>query len=121
MPIFTQEGLYGMVGGRYHDLMAERIRKVVTQNLVDEHKRSPFGQHSDALQRILNYLGSFPMQGKLILEHDGHERWYVSRLVVEERVTRVDRVSGPYDEKSATHAVFVQRLKEILNIDVPIE
>jgi hypothetical protein len=31
----------------------ERIRALVTDELVEEHARKPLGQHSDALERVL--------------------------------------------------------------------
>ncbi len=119
MPMFSQDELNGMVAARYHDRMRAQIAQLITPELVQEHKQVTFGQHSGALQRVLNYVGNLPMQGKLILEHDGHQQWYVSRLHVQPTFTRTERISGPYSSEAvATHAVFVRRIHEIINIDV---
>jgi branched-chain amino acid transport system permease protein len=117
MPIGSQAKLDEVVQ-RGHDLRRRSmVRELVTPQTIAEHRDDPFGQHSDALSRIVNYFGDLPLEGKLIAEHDGSERWYVSRLIGFPPV-RVDRIDGPFDsERVAVHAVFLQRLSEVLGLD----
>ncbi|MDT7651708.1 MAG: hypothetical protein QOI36_3114 [Pseudonocardiales bacterium] len=118
MPLTSQELLDGTIAARFHDLTRKRLRLLLTRDLVAEHERQPLGQHTDALRRVLTYLGSFPIQGKLIVEHDGHERWYVCRLSHTDRL-RAQRIEGPLDtEGAAVHAVFLRRLRAVFG-EVP--
>lgn len=108
-----------MIGETYHRRMLEALRPLVTPEVVAEHRASPLGQHGNALQRILNYLGSLPIDGKLIVEHDGSDRWFVSRLTGYP-ATGAERVQGPFrSEGAAADAVFRRRLSEVFGIAVP--
>lgn len=116
MPLSTQQALDGMVAARFHDRMRTDLRPTLTPELIAEHERQPFGQHSDALRRVLTYLGSFPIQGKLIVEHDGNEQWYVCRFVYTD-VLRAERVAGPYPtEGEAVHSVFLHRVRQVFGV-----
>jgi hypothetical protein len=116
MPVESKEALDEVIDAWHHPRMQEALRPLITAELIAEHERQPFGQHSDALQRVLNYLGSFPIEGKLIVEHDGEEDWYVSRLLGTNPM-RAERLAGPFDaEGVATNAVFRLRLAEIFAI-----
>jgi hypothetical protein len=112
----SQEALEAVVGATYHARMLAFLRPLITPEIVDEHRRSPLGQHSDALQRVLNYVGSLPIDGKLIIEHDGGERWFVCRLAGWP-ATRAERIAGPFaGEGQAMDAVFRQRLREVFGL-----
>jgi branched-chain amino acid transport system permease protein len=116
MPVHSQEALEAVVGETFHARAQASLRPLITPELVAEHRRSPQGQHSEPLQRILNYFGAFPIDGKLIAEHDGADHWFVSRLSGFPAV-RADRILGPFDsEGEAVDAVFVRRLAEIFDL-----
>jgi hypothetical protein len=117
MPVESQSALDAVIGERFHARVRERLRPLITAEVVDEHRRDPLGQHSDPLQRLLNYLGSAPIDGKLITEHDGADHWFVSRVVGFPAI-RADRVLGPFDsENEAIDAVFRQRLLEVFGVE----
>src|ERR1700758_3376436 len=117
MPVDSQAQLEAVVGVPYHARMRASLRPLITPELVAEHRAAPLAQHGDALQRVLNYLGSLPIDGKLIVEHDGAEHWYVSRLVGFPAVM-AHRMAGPFDaEGAAMDAVFRQRLLDIFGIE----
>ncbi|WP_157467241.1 hypothetical protein [Frankia sp. QA3] len=88
-----------MVDARFHARRYVDLRPTLTPELVAEHEHQPFGQHSDALRRVLTYLGSFAIPGKLIVEYGGDERWYVSRFTTAPAGLRTERVAGPYPTK----------------------
>lgn len=118
MPVSSQAQLEAVVGVPYHARMRASLRPLITPELIAEHRATPLGQHSDALQRVLNYFGSLPVDGKLIVEHDGAEHWYVSRLVGFPAVN-AQRMAGPFGaEGAAMDAVFRQRLLDVFGIDV---
>lgn len=119
MPLGSQEQLDEVIGSRFHARRVEALRPLVTAELVVEHGRAPLGPHGDALQRVLNYLGLFPIDGKLITEHDGSE-WFACRLVGFP-ATRAERVAGPFEsEAQALHAVFLRRLLDVFGLRFPV-
>jgi branched-chain amino acid transport system permease protein len=119
MPVGSQEDLDAVIGRRFHARRFESLRPLITAELVEEHRRAPLGPHSDALQRVLNYLGLFPIDGKLITEHDGRE-WFVCRLVGFPAV-RAERVTGPLGgEAQALHEVFRRRLHDVFDVRFPV-
>jgi branched-chain amino acid transport system permease protein len=116
MPVDSQEELEAVVGEAFHAKMRATLRPLITPELIAEHRRSPLGQHGDALQRVLNYFGALPIDGKLITEHDGSDRWFVSRLAGFPAV-RADRILGPFGtEGEAMDAVFRQRLDDVFGL-----
>jgi branched-chain amino acid transport system permease protein len=118
MPVESQAALEATVGETFDARMRASLRPLITPELMAEHRRSPLGQHSEALQRLLNYFGALPIDGKLITEHDGADHWFVSRLSGFPAV-RADRVQGPFDsEGEAMDAVFRQRLADVFNVEL---
>jgi hypothetical protein len=118
LPVENTTQLEAVIGAPYEERMMSRLRPLITAALVKEHERDPFGDRSDALRRVLTYLGNLPIDGKLIVEHDGAEHWYVCRLCGFPPV-RVDRIEGPFaTETAAIHAVFVRRLREVFGIEL---
>lgn len=116
MPVDSQDALEAVVGEAFHAKMQASLRPLITPELIAEHRRAPLGQHGDDLQRVLNYLGALPIDGKLITEHDGADHWFVSRLVGFPAV-RADRILGPFDtEGEAMDAVFRQRLADVFDL-----
>jgi hypothetical protein len=116
MPVESQEALEAVVGETFHARMQASLRPLITPELIAEHRATPLGQHSEALQRVLNYLGALPIDGKLITEHDGADHWFVSRLVGFPAV-RADRILGPFHtEGEAMDAVFFQRLQDVFGL-----
>jgi branched-chain amino acid transport system permease protein len=119
VPIRSQSELDTVIAARFHARRAAALRPTITAELVEEHRRAPLGPHSDALQRVLNYLGMFPIEGKLITEHDGAQ-WFTCRLVGFPAVS-AERVAGPLQsEVEALHAVFRQRLADVFGLDFSV-
>jgi branched-chain amino acid transport system permease protein len=116
MPVDSQEALDAVVGERFHAKLRTSLRPLITADLVAEHRRLPLGQHSEPLQRVLNYFGALPIDGKLITEYDGADHWFVSRLAGFPAV-RADRILGPLNtEGEAMDAVFRQRLLDVFGL-----
>jgi len=119
MPIGSQEDLDAVIAERFHARRVEALRPLITAELVDEHRRAPLGPHRDALQRVLNYLGLFGIDGKLITEHDGEE-WFVCRLSTVPAL-HAERVAGPLEsEAQALHEVFRRRLLDVFGLRFPV-
>ena len=115
MPIESQEDLDAVIGLRFHARRVRSLRPLITAEMVEEHRRAPLGPHSDELQRVLNYLGLFPIDGKLITEHDGSQ-WFVCQLIGFPAL-RAERVAGPLEsEAEALHEVFRRRLLDVFGL-----
>lgn len=118
MPVGSQDDLDAVIGRCFHARRVQALRPLITAEMVEEHRRAPLGPHSDGLQRVLNYLGLFGIDGKLISEHDG-ESWFVCR-VVGFPALGVERVAGPLDsEAQALHEVFRRRLADVFGLSFP--
>lgn len=102
---------------RFNKRLRDRLKKLVTPELIEEHRVDPLGHHSDALSRVLNYFRRGEMADKYVIMRlkDGEERY---------RIMAVSGVSGMppriVDDREyvalndAYHAVFVLRVNDLL-------
>lgn len=92
-----------------------RLRGLVSDAVIEEHRQRPLGQHSDALERLLNYFRRGGMAGKLgIFQPDPAVPQY--RLVVFPGRRGVP--AAVEDEvftslNAAYHAVFLRRIAQL--------
>lgn len=104
------------VYARWDARMKEKLRPLVTEELIAEHSRNPWGQHSDPLERVLNYFRRSPARGKYaVLCTRPHAEWRIIVMPGErgKAPTFLDdrRFSS---EREAVHAVFNERVKELM-------
>ena len=103
---------------RFDKRLRERLKALITPELIEEHRRAPLGPHSDALSRVLNYFrrGEMPDKYAILQEGDpGSWRYSVMALSGEPgKPPRVvdDRLYDTRDE--AYHAVFLLRVNDLL-------
>jgi hypothetical protein len=121
VPVRSQAELDAVVAERFHARRVAALRPTITDEMVAEHRRSPLGPHGDALQRVLNYLGLFGIDGKLITEHDDPAgQWFVCRLAGFPALS-AERIAGPFpSESEALHAVLRRRLAEVFGLEFPV-
>ncbi len=93
----------------------ERIKALVTDELIAEHAAKPLGQHSDALERVLQYFRRQPQAGKYIIvatkpwgEYkvgvlSGH-RGHTASIADDETFA---------SEEEAMHGIFLRRVNEL--------
>ncbi len=55
-----------LVYARWQARIASDIRALITDQLIEEHRRKPLGQHSDGLERVLNYFRRAPQAHKYV-------------------------------------------------------
>ena len=90
-----------------------RMRALITDELIAEHARSPLGQHSDALERVLAYFRRQPQAGKqVVVATKPWEEYRIAALtgVRGEPATIVDDEVFPTEE-AAMHGVFLRRVQ----------
>jgi len=92
-----------------------RLRGWITPEAIEEHRRKPLGQHSDHLERMLNYFRRTPLANKYAVRCDTpFERYRVVALSGQSGVPpRLvdDKIYGSLDE--AYHAVFLRRVNDL--------
>ena len=92
------------------------LRTLVSDAVIEEHRRKPLGQHSDALDRLLNYFRRGGMAGKLGLHQPDPAitAYRIVRFSGARGMPSVieDEAYGSLDE--AYHAVFLRRIDELL-------
>jgi len=102
---------------RFHKRLRDHLKTLITDELIEEHKRSPLGKHSDALNRVLNYFRRGEMADKyaIIRQPDGFHRYKIVAFSGERGAPpRLvdDRVYE--DINDAYHAVFLLRVNDLL-------
>jgi hypothetical protein len=93
---------------------AGRVRTLIDDELIAEHRRAPRGPHSDRLSRVLRYFRSRPIPGKLIvIEEIPWRRYRIGVLtgVPGRAATPLDDSYASYDQ--ALHAIFLRRVEEL--------
>ncbi|MDQ0396132.1 branched-chain amino acid ABC transporter permease [Labrys monachus] len=101
---------------RFDKVQRDHLKKMICPEIIEEHRRRPLGQHSEALERVLYYFRRSPMEDKYALHHIAATDRYriiafsgkrgVSPRVVEDReyVTIED----------AYHGIFMRRIHDLM-------
>lgn len=100
---------------RFDRGMQEQVRRLVTPNLIEEHRRRTVGPHSDVLARVLNYFRRAPMAGKYAV--------FAVKSFGPYRIVALSGVRGRRpefidDREFATlddvyHAIFLKRIESL--------
>ena len=101
---------------RFDKLQREYLKTLITPQLVEEFKNRPLGQHSEALERVLNYFRRQPQNDK-----------YAVMVVEQFKAYRIVALSGQrgvaprlVEDKiypsivEAYHGVFLRRIQDLL-------
>jgi branched-chain amino acid transport system permease protein len=97
-------------------MIRDYLKTLVTDELIEEHRLKPLGQHSDALERLLNYFRRGPVPDKYaVMAIKPFEAYRVVALAgrrgVPPRLVE-DRMYATLEE--AYHAVFLRRINDLL-------
>jgi hypothetical protein len=103
-----------VVWRRFNAGWADRVRALLDDGIVEEHRQAPRGPHSERLARVLRFLRSQPIEGKLIVVQE--EPWRSYRIGVLSGVPgQAAAISGDryasYDE--CLHAIFKRRIEAL--------
>jgi branched-chain amino acid transport system permease protein len=92
----------------------EAVRALVTDELVEEHRRNPRGHHSDALDRVLRFFRVAPIPGKeIVIESVPFAEYRIGVMtgVPGRPAELLDERYGSYDE--TLHAIFLRRVHRL--------
>ncbi len=104
-----------VVWQRFNAGWAQRVRAAIDDGIVEEHRRAPRGPHSERLARVLRFLRSQPIEGKLIVvEEEPWRRYRIGVLtgVPGEPAAILEDRYATYDE--CLHAIFVRRIEDLM-------
>lgn len=107
------------VAERYDAWIRPRLRALLTDELIAEHERNPLGQHSDALERVLNYFRRAPAPDKYAIVCTKPDReWRICRMNARRGETPQVVGDEVFDsEPAAHHGVFLRRVGELRQAD----
>lgn len=101
---------------RYDKMQRDYLKKLISPELIEEHKARPLGQHSEALERLLLYFRRQPLPDK-----------YAIQVVEPFKAYRIVALSGQrgvaprvvedklYESQDAAyHGVFMRRVQDLL-------
>lgn len=101
---------------RFDKVQRDYLKELISPEIIEEHRRQPLGQHSEALERVLLYFRRAKMDDKYALHAAGAQgpykiiafsgvRGVSPRLVDDQEFVTLDE---------AYHAVFVRRVHDLL-------
>ena len=92
-----------------------RLRGLVSDAVIEEHRQKPLGQHSDALERLLNYFRRGGMAGKLgIFQPDPAVSEYRIVVFPGRRGAPAEVEDAIFTSLNAAyHAVFLRRIAQL--------
>lgn len=98
---------------RFTEELKASLRPLVTEDLIEEHRRKPLGQHSDALMRLLNLFRRAPAYA--LYSRVPCREFQVIRLPVPDGgdPEPLDEVVY-FDQNEALHAVFLRNLEDLM-------
>ncbi|MDA0823418.1 MAG: hypothetical protein O3C28_13490 [Proteobacteria bacterium] len=100
---------------RFNANLQTQLRLLVSDEIIEEHRRKPLGQHSDDLDRLLNYFRRPPRFA--LYANKACREYQVIALPVARGSSPQPLEAKVYtDESEAIHAVFLKHI-ELLTTD----
>jgi branched-chain amino acid transport system permease protein len=104
-----------LVEDRFNRMQRLYLKSVLSDELIEEHRRQPLGQHSEPLARLLMYLQR-SAANRYALKRDTRDGKY--------RIIRLSRIRGVAPEladdavfdtvEEAYHGLFLKQVRELL-------
>lgn len=105
----------------YYAEFDRRIRRylktLVSDEVIEEHRKKPLGQHSDALDRLLNYFRRGGTAGKLgiVLDTSTRPEYRIVRFSGTRGLpSKVEEDKAYTSLDEAYHAVFLRRISDLM-------
>jgi branched-chain amino acid transport system permease protein len=113
--IFDKQEIYFR---RFNKRLRENLKKMITPELIEEHRINPTGNHSDKLSRVLNYFRRAETTDKYGIKRVIKNKSFIYKIIAfSGRKTHPPRNvdDKEYDKLSeALHAVFILRVNDLL-------
>lgn len=91
------------------------LRRVITEALIEEHRRDPHARHrSEPLSRLLFYFKNLPLAEQYALRRVEGGAFRVARIPLPgQRPVDVDETDHP-DARVGFHAIFLRKIKDLM-------
>jgi len=101
---------------RFDKMQRDYLKNLVCDEVIDEHKSKPLGQHSEALERILLYFRRVPQNDKYAIKRDENSNTFkiVAFSGVRGMSPRLVEDKEYNSIEDAYHGVFVRRVYDLL-------
>ncbi len=101
---------------RFDKMQRDYLKNLVCDEVINEHKSKPLGQHSEALERILLYFRRVPQNDKYAIKRDGISNTFkiVAFSGVRGMSPRLVEDKEYKTIEDAYHGVFVRRVYDLL-------
>ena len=95
--------------------LREQLGRLDLDALVEEHRRLPYGPHSDELARLLTYFRRAETAGKYVIYDDDPAGWRIGRLKERGDEPRIDLDTASVYASSALaqQAVLEARVRSL--------
>jgi branched-chain amino acid transport system permease protein len=102
---------------RFHRIARERVRGLLSDELIAEHAARPLGPHSDSLSRVLIFMRGAEMEGKeVLLTMELDRRWAIARVTRTDTLRPLTLVRDDFTECDvALHTIFLHRVEALRN------
>jgi hypothetical protein len=101
---------------RFDRRWREQLLSLPLEDLIAEHRRRPFGPHSDGLARLLSYFRGAEVAGKyVIFGLEGNAGWVLGRIrrPRAQGTLELDTTTVYRSVEDAEHAVVVARVEAL--------
>ncbi|WP_148287964.1 hypothetical protein [Rhodopseudomonas sp. B29] len=101
---------------RYETKQRAFLKTLVSPHVIEEHRRSPIGQHSEPLERLLAYFRRRPLAGRYaIMVVKPFEAYRLVQLSGERGVPPAPSDETIYrSQAEAEHAIFLRNVQTLL-------
>lgn len=97
-------------------ILENRIKPLITKELIEEHRNNPIGEHSKNLKAVLNYFRRHheEIKGKyLVICTEPHKKWCLGEHPGERGKPYILFENECFDSREkAEHGLFIKRLKK---------
>jgi branched-chain amino acid transport system permease protein len=103
-----------VVWQHYTERRSQAVRALITDELIEEHRRSPRGHHSDALDRVLRFFRVAPIPGKeIVIESVPFSEYRIGVMtgVPGRPAELLEERYASYEE--TLHAIFLRRVERL--------
>jgi branched-chain amino acid transport system permease protein len=100
---------------RFHRIARERVRGLLSDELIAEHAARPLGPHSDSLARVLTFMRGADIEGKqVLLSIETDRRWQIARVTRADKTRPLTLEGDEFTSwEVAFHTIFLQRVEAL--------
>ena len=101
---------------RYDKMQREFLKTLICNEIIEEHKNKPLGQHSEALERVLYYFRRAGMNDKYVVKcEEPFKKYKIMALSgVRGRSPRLVEDKIYETVNAAYHGLFLRRVQDLM-------